>query len=169
MTLSGFTRLGLTWAGVTLVLDQVTKWIMMLSVLNPPQVITITPFFNLVVAWNRGVSFGMFDSSSPYNAWVLSSIAVIIVIFLYRWLRKLTVKYQACAVGLIIGGALGNVIDRIIHGAVYDFLDFHVAGYHWPAFNVADSGICTGAVILVLDSIFSKSENGTVDRKPDNP
>ena len=152
-------RFGLGLAGVIFVADQLTKWGMMEFVMSPPTVIPVTSFFNLVVAWNRGVSFGMFDSDSPYSSWILSAIAIIIVGFMVRWLCKVTVQHQAAAIGMIIGGALGNVLDRIIHGAVYDFLDFHVAGYHWPAFNVADSAICVGAVILVLDSLFAKSEN----------
>lgn len=152
-------RLGLMLAGITFVADQVTKWGMMNLVMDPPRLIPVTPFFNLVVAWNRGVSFGMFSSHSAYSGWILSAIAFIIVGFLVRWLTRITVRHQAAAIGLIVGGALGNVLDRMVHGAVYDFLDLHVAGYHWPAFNVADSGICVGAAILVLDSLFAKSEN----------
>ncbi len=156
-------NIGLLLAFGIVVSDQASKWWMMEYIMNPPQVIPITSFFNLVVAWNRGVSFGLFDSDSPYSGWILSSIAIAITCFLIRWLYNVDKKHQAVAIGMIIGGALGNVVDRIIHGAVYDFLDVHVAGYHWPAFNVADSGITVGAVILVLDSIFAKADNGNSD------
>jgi signal peptidase II len=154
---------GLVLAAVILIGDQISKWWMMEHVMNPPQAISVTPFFNLVVAWNRGVSFGLFGSDSPYGGWILSLIALVIVGFLTHWLYRIQKNYQAIAIGMIIGGALGNVADRVMYGAVYDFLDVHVAGYHWPAFNVADSGITIGAVILVLDSLFAKSDNGDSD------
>jgi len=145
---------------IVLAVDQASKWYMLLSVMQPPRVIPVSSFFNLVSVWNRGVSFGMFDSDSPYSSWILSALAIAIVIFLINWLRKSEQKHVSFAIGLIIGGAIGNVIDRSIHGAVFDFLDIFVGRYHWPAFNVADSGITVGAVILVLDSLFSKAENG---------
>ena len=152
-------RQGLGVALAILLLDQISKWFMLLSVMQPPQRIEVLPFFNLVSAWNRGISFGMFDSDSTYSGWILSGIAVGIVIFLLNWLRKSDRRRISIAIGMIIGGAIGNVIDRGVHGAVYDFLDFHVGGYHWPAFNIADSGITVGAAILILDSLLSKSEN----------
>lgn len=152
--------MGLITALIVLAVDQASKWYMLLSVMQPPRVIPVSSFFNLVSVWNRGVSFGMFDSDSPYSSWILSALAIAIVIFLINWLRKSEQKHVSFAIGLIIGGAIGNVIDRSIHGAVFDFLDIFVGRYHWPAFNVADSGITVGAVILVLDSLFSKAENG---------
>ena len=154
---------GLIVALVFLISDQISKWWMLESVMNPPQTISLTPFFNLVYAWNRGVSFGLFDTNSPYSGWILSLIAVAIVGYLMRWLYRVDNIFQAVAIGMIIGGALGNVADRIMYGAVYDFLDIHVAGYHWPAFNLADSGITVGAIILVLDSLFAKSDNSSSD------
>lgn len=150
---------GLMTALVILILDQASKWYMLISVMQPPQVIPVLPFFNLVSAWNRGVSFGMFNSASPYSGWILSGIALAIVIFLLNWLRKSDRKHISTALGLIIGGAIGNVVDRAVHGAVFDFLDIFIGSYHWPAFNVADSAITIGAVILVLDSMLSKAEN----------
>ena len=154
------TRLGLITALIVLALDQISKWYLLVLVMQPPRVIPVLPFFNIVSAWNRGVSFGMFDSGSPYSSWVLSALAIAIVVFLVNWLRKSDRKHISVAIGLIIGGALGNVVDRGVHGAVFDFLDIFIWRYHWPAFNVADSGITVGAVILVLDSLFSKAENG---------
>lgn len=151
-------RLGLMTALIVLILDQASKWYMLIAVMQPPRVIPVLPFFNLVSGWNRGVSFGMFASDSPYSGWILSALAIAIVIFLINWLRKSSRWHESVAIGLIIGGALGNVVDRGVHGAVFDFLDVFVGRYHWPAFNIADSGIAVGAVILVLDSVFAKAE-----------
>lgn len=150
---------GLVAACFVLLLDQISKWYLLLTVMQPPQTIPILPFFNLVSAWNRGISFGMFNSDSAYSGWILSGIAIVIVIFLLNWLRKSESKRISLAIGLIIGGAVGNIVDRGVHGAVFDFIDLHLGGYHWPAFNFADSGITIGAVILILDSVFVKSEN----------
>ena len=152
-------RLGLILALITMVFDQLTKWWVLEGLMQPPRMIILTPFFNLVSGWNRGVSFGMFSSNSPWSSWLLSLLALGIVAFLVHWLRKADRRHNIIAIGLIIGGAIGNVIDRVIHGAVYDFLDFHIAGHHWPAFNIADSGITIGAVILILDSLLRKPEN----------
>ncbi len=144
---------------VILVLDQASKWWVLAVVMQPPQRIAVTPFFNLVTGWNRGVSFGMFDSDSPISGWILSALALVIVGFLLNWLRKENKRHISLAIGMIVGGAIGNVADRIMHGAVFDFLDVHVANYHWPAFNIADSGITVGAAILILDSLFAKPDN----------
>lgn len=154
---NGFRR-GLIIAGVVLILDQVTKWWIVEIVMRSPRSIEITPFFNLVMGWNRGVSFGMFSSGSPAHAWILTGVALAIVAALLVWLKRTDERIVQIAIGLIVGGALGNVIDRIRFGAVADFLDFHAFGYHWPAFNVADTGITLGAIALVLDSLFAKAE-----------
>ena len=152
-------RLGLVVAIVVIVFDQATKWWIMAVVMQPPRIIPVTPFFNLVMGWNRGISFGLFDGDSAINAWILPLVALAIVAALVVWLRRVQGVWLASAIGLVIGGALGNVVDRLRHdGAVADFLDFHVAGYHWPAFNVADSGITVGVTMLVLDSLFLGGE-----------
>ena len=152
-------RLGLVVAIVVIVFDQATKWWIMAMVMQPPRIIPVTPFFNLVTVWNRGIRFGLFDGDSAVNVWVLPLVALAIVAALVAWLRRVQGVWLASAIGLVIGGALGNVVDRLRHdGAVADFLDFHVAGYHWPAFNVADSGITVGVTMLVLDSLFLGGE-----------
>jgi len=155
----GFLPLGLAVAGIVIVLDQVSKWWMVFEVMNPPRVIPVMPSFNLVMGWNRGVSFGLFDSDSPLNQWLLIALAMIVVAVLLVWLKRAEDRRIGFAIGLIVGGAIGNVIDRLHFGAVADFLDFYIAGFHWPAFNVADAGITVGAVILVIDSLFAGSEN----------
>ena len=151
--------LGLVVGGVTIVLDQVTKWLFLDIVLASPGAIEVTGFFNLVMVWNRGVSFGMFSSDAEFGRWALSAMALAISVGLFFWLRKAGHWMLAAALGLVMGGAVGNVIDRVRFGAVFDFLDFHVAGYHWPAFNVADSAIVVGVGLILLDGLINKSDN----------
>lgn len=150
---------GVIIAVSVLVLDQVTKWWILYEVMQPPRAIEVTSYFNVVLAWNRGVSFGMFSSANEYGPYLLTGLALAIVLALGIWLYKAETRITALALGLIIGGALGNVIDRVQFGAVVDFLDFHVMGYHWPAFNVADSGICIGATMLILESLFQPGKS----------
>ncbi len=148
---------GLGLAGSVIVADQLSKWAIM-GIMRPPRVIELTAFFNLVVGWNRGVSFGLFNNDSPLNAWVLPVLALSIAVVLAIWLTRTDRRTIALGLGLIIGGAIGNVIDRLRFGAVFDFLDVHAFGFHWPAFNVADSAITIGAVILVADSLFARAD-----------
>jgi signal peptidase II len=152
-------RFGLIVAAIVLILDQATKeWWLALMRANPAG-IEIAPFFNLVMVWNHGVSFGLFnDMGSDAQRWLLSGFAVVMSVFLFIWLRRTGNRLVALGLGLVIGGAIGNVIDRLRFGAVADFLDFHVAGWHWPAFNIADAGIVVGAACLLADGLFSKSE-----------
>jgi signal peptidase II len=151
-------RQGLGLAVLAFGLDQATKWWIVERVMQPPQRLEITSFFNLVMGWNWGVSFGLFNQRSPYNAWVLTTIAAAIVVMLIIWLRRADSRLIAAGIGLVIGGAVGNAVDRMRFGAVADFLDFHIAGYHWPAFNVADSAISVGAALLIFDALFGKAE-----------
>ena len=160
--------LGLLVAFLAIGVDQATKWWILLDVMNPPRVIDITPFFNLVLVWNRGISFGMFSNESMAGVWILSLLALIIVGFLTNWLRKAESKLAVISLGLIIGGALGNVIDRAVHTAVLDFLDFYLGSFRWPAFNAADSFITVGAILLILDSLFPTGGNQSKLNKPDS-
>jgi signal peptidase II len=150
--------LGLGIAALLAFFDQLSKWWVMGFLVPQAQVITITPFFNIVSVWNRGISFGLFGGGSEANAWILSFIALGIIVGLVFWLRRVQKKVEIIAIGLVIGGAFGNVVDRLRFGAVADFLDFHLAGYHWPAFNLADAGITIGAGLLILDSLFCGPE-----------
>ncbi|MGI9510802.1 MAG: signal peptidase II [Geminicoccaceae bacterium] len=154
-------RNGLLIAVAIIALDQATKWLMLsgLDLANNP--IMVTSFFNLVLVWNRGVSFGMFNDAGDAGPWILSGLAIAVVIGLIYWLRQTGGWPTVTALGLVIGGAIGNVIDRFRFGAVVDFLDFHVAGYHWPAFNVADAAICIGAGLLLLDGLLSPERQTT--------
>ena len=141
-------------------LDQLSKWWITDFIMQPPRIIPVTPFFNLVLGHNRGVSFGFFDGNSPLNQWLLSLVALAITATLVIWLARIDKPWVAVALGLIIGGAIGNVIDRLTDGGVVDFLDFHWGEHHWPAFNVADTGITMGAAALILDSLFVRGEKG---------
>lgn len=156
--MSKFFRLGLTIAFIVIFIDQLSKWWILVKVMNPPKIIQITNYFNLVLTWNRGVSFGLFNDEGNWGAWIFSILALIIVTILFFWLRKAETKLISIALGFIIGGALGNVIDRINHTAVLDFLDFYIGRIHWPAFNAADSFITLGAVILIVDSLFARQK-----------
>lgn len=120
--------------------------------------IKIFDFFNLVYVWNRGVSFGMF-SSLEHSQIIFSAIQSLILIILFFWLYRNDRLHITYAVSLIIGGALGNLIDRIKNAAVADFLDFHIASYHWPAFNLADSCVFIGVMILLFEDIIFKKND----------
>jgi signal peptidase II len=145
-------------AATVVVLDQLTKWAILTWL---ERAIALTPFFNLVVVWNRGVSFGMLDSDGALAPWLLSGLALAVVVALLIWLRQVEHPLPAVGLGLIIGGAVGNVIDRVRFGAVIDFLDVHALGWHWPAFNVADSAICIGAALLLVDGLLMHRRHST--------
>lgn len=148
--------LGIAVAVLVVVLDQVTKWWVLEHVMQPvPHVVEVTPFFNLVLAWNQGVSFGMFSNAASVMPYVLSAVALVIVVVLLGWLRTTDRVLAALSIGMIVGGAVGNVIDRLRFGAVADFLDFHAFGWHFWAFNVADTGISVGVGLLILDGLLA--------------
>ncbi len=116
----------------------------------------ILPFFNLVEVWNPGISFGMFRNLA-YGQWILSVVSAVITLVMLGWLWRAHSSWIASALSLVIGGAVGNLIDRVRFGAVADYLDFHAFGYHWPAFNVTDMAICVGVFFLVADGLFNQT------------
>lgn len=115
----------------------------------------IMPYFNLTMVWNEGVSFGMLQNA---GIWPLVMMASLISVFLARWMVKTSSKFEAISLGMIIGGAIGNTIDRFRFGAVADFFDVYVGTYHWPAFNIADAGISIGVVMLLIHGLFMNGE-----------
>ncbi|MEN8236348.1 MAG: signal peptidase II [Pseudomonadota bacterium] len=145
-------RLGLIIAFVILIMDQVTKWLVLDALSDLKRVVIVPGFFDFSLAWNRGVSFSMFSSSAEFMPWVLSGIAILIVLGLLWWLAKVDTLMVSCGIGMIIGGAVGNLIDRLRFGAVVDFLDFYLVGYHWPTFNIADCAVTVGVGLILLDS-----------------
>lgn len=150
--------LGLSLAALVLIADQATKLVVLANLDGP---VEVTPFFNLVRVWNPGVSFGLFGTAGPSAAWVLSGLALAVVVGLTVWLSRTAEKPVAIGLGLVIGGALGNVVDRIRFGAVFDFLDVHAFGFHWPAFNLADAAIVVGAAVLLVDGLLLERRRST--------
>jgi signal peptidase II len=146
---------GLFLAAVVVALDQLSKWVIVAVVMQPPRVIPVAPFFDLVLHWNRGISFGLFSDAPEMSRWILVALALAISAALVVWLRKTDRRLLVIAIGLVIGGAVGNVVDRLSFGAVVDFLSFHAAGYYWPAFNVADSAIAVGVATILMDSLLT--------------
>jgi signal peptidase II len=113
----------------------------------------VTSFLNLVLTCNAGISFGLFNRAGV-NSLIFSVFAGLIIVVLLFWLARVRAIFLALAIGLIIGGAIGNVVDRLRFDAVIDFLDFHLGTWHWPAFNLADSAICLGVAAMLLDGML---------------
>lgn len=139
-------------------LDLAMKWVIATIVMNPPRVIEVTSFFNLTLGFNRGVSFGMLDGLGSWGPTILSAMATIVIGFLLVWLRRVNQRGEALAIASIIGGAGSNLIDRLHDGAVTDFLDFHLATFHWPAFNLADAAIFLGVAVLLINPFRTATE-----------
>jgi signal peptidase II len=144
---------------LVLVLDQATKLLVRL-VLAPDLPLEVTGFFNLVLAYNRGVSFSLFTNDSTLGPYLFAALSLAIGTGLVWWALRQGRALFALLAGAIAGGALGNVIDRLYLGAVVDFLDFHAFGWHWPAFNVADSAIVIGVLVLLADGLFRAPAGG---------
>ena len=147
------------WVGggfaAALLFDVATKWLILNVVMVPPRIIEVTPFFNLSLSFNTGVSFGMFQDLFLERPLVLVGIKVAITVGLLVWAMRTHRIVEATALGLIAGGAAGTIVDRVRQGAVTDFLDFHAANWHWPAFNMADVAIGVGVVLLLARSFLS--------------
>jgi signal peptidase II len=145
--------LGFSMALITLVLDQATK-LYTLYVYDLPlkEPVELNPFVNLIVVWNRGISYGLFQQDGDLGRWVLIIVSIIAAIGLALWIRRTSAKLLAVSLGLIVGGAIGNVIDRLRYGAVFDFIQFHIGTWDWYVFNVADAAIVAGVVGLLYDS-----------------
>lgn len=150
--------LGICIALAAFLIDQASKWFVIDFFDKAISPIKYGNYFNLVEAWNTGVSFSMFDDGGMLGSVLLSVFALGVVIFLAFWLKKEQNRLIQISLGLIIGGALGNVVDRIRFGAVYDFLDFHYQTWHWPAFNMADSFICIGAFLIIVHGLFNSKK-----------
>ncbi|MET0741995.1 MAG: signal peptidase II [Microvirga sp.] len=147
--------MGLVVALVTLVLDQATKlytfFVFDLPVKEP---VALGPFLNLIVVWNRGVSYGLFQQSTEAGRWILILVSVVASIGLTVWITRTRGRMLAASLGLVVGGAIGNVIDRLVFGAVFDFIQLHAGSFSWYVFNVADAAIVAGVAGLLYDSFF---------------
>ena len=140
---------------IVFALDWMSKYCALLF-LDAHTPVLILPIFNFYLTFNPGISFSMLRADNPYGVWFLIGIACAICVFILYAFRKETNKWIRFALMLVLGGALGNVWDRLRYGVVIDFLDFHWKNYHWPAFNIADSAICIGVAILLLQTLRRK-------------
>lgn len=149
-------RRGLIVALAIVALDQAVKaWIVGFFAVRSTDVVRVLPVFNLVMAWNRGVSFGLFNSG--HGTLLFAALAAVIVAALLWWLSRARETGLQVAIGLVIGGAVGNIVDRLARGAVVDFLDFHLGGLHWFAFNLADTAICLGVFFVAIDGLLGEA------------
>ena len=149
----------LKWLGIAalvVLLDQLTKQAITRT-FALHEVMEITSFFNLVLVYNRGAAFSFLSDASGWQRELFTAIALGASVWIVWLMRRHSADTLFClALSLVLGGAIGNVFDRLRVGAVIDFLDFHAYGYHWPAFNIADSAITCGAILLVLDALRPK-------------
>ena len=155
---------GLLLAAITVGLDQFTK-ALVLAFLEPYQAVEWAPFLSCVLVFNTGISFGLFAGETALLRWVLIGLALAVSVLLTSWLYKEKRPRVASALGLILGGAIGNVVDRIFRHAVVDFLDLHIGGWHWPAFNLADSAITVGVVLYVFTSLRDQLRSSKLRKK----
>lgn len=140
-------------AAIVIVLDQLTK-ITLAQLFTIGESLPVTSFFNLVLAYNKGAAFSFLAEQAGWQRYFFTGISIAATLFILYLLKRHAGRRLFCwALALILGGAIGNLIDRIIYGHVIDFLDFHVRNWHWPAFNVADSAICIGAILFVVDEL----------------
>ncbi len=141
---------------VVIVADYVTK-VAVLAALAPGESRAVAPFFNLVLVFNTGAAFSFLAGADGWQTLLFAAIAVVAAVVVSVLIYRNPGKPLFCGgLSLILGGALGNLYDRLVYGKVVDFLDFHAAGWHWPAFNVADSAITVGAAILIVESFLHK-------------
>ncbi len=148
--------LGVSLGVLTALIDQAHKW-WMLKVfdIEAKGSVAVTQFLDLVMVWNRGISYGLFQQGGALGQILLSGFAVVAVVALNMWLARMTSAIGAAGAGLVMGGAVGNAIDRLVHGAVADFFSFHAGDFYWYVFNVADAAIVAGVIGLMYDSIFN--------------
>ena len=149
-------------SALVIVVDQVTKRVID-SAMQLHQTIELIPYFQLTYMRNQGAAFSFLSGAGGWQRWFFIGLAIVASIFIFVWLRKLdpSRRREAVAWALVLGGALGNLIDRIRYGYVIDFLDVYVGDWHWPAFNVADSAITVGVALLLLDSFKAPPVAGT--------
>jgi signal peptidase II len=152
-------RPGIIAAVATLLIDQACKlWLLFVFDLAHRGTVRVTPFFDLVLAWNTGITFGWFQNDSQIAQIALMAVKVVAVVALAIWMARSRTLLATIALGLIIGGAIGNAIDRVAYGAVVDFALFHVQiggnTYYWYVFNLADTAIVAGVIALLYDSFL---------------
>jgi signal peptidase II len=162
-------RLGALVAVLTLAADQASKNFLLYGLnfkeLGPAARVEIAPFFDLVLVWNRGISYGLFQAGSIWGTIALTVFSLAAVGLLAFWLSRAERQILALGLGFVIGGAIGNVVDRVLYGAVVDFFHFYAFGRDWYVFNVADAAITVGVVFLLWDAYKHRGEPNS-DREP---
>ena len=163
----GRSQLSLLWISVLVIaLDQLSK-LWAVSQLSPHQAVSVVPYFDWYLTYNRGAAFSFLADAGGWQRWFFTLSAALVSVIILFWIKKLTVqeKTTAIALCLILGGAIGNLIDRIQLGYVIDYIQIWLGSYPWPAFNIADGAISVGAVILIIGS-FTNSANSDSTQKP---
>ncbi len=153
-----YNKKALIFCLLVIILDQASKWFI-LSNLNIHSVINIFPCFNIILAFNYGTSFGLLSPKTIYGAYCLIAISVLLIFILLIAFFKFRNNIEKILLSILIGGATANLIDRIVHGAVIDFIDVYYKNWHWPTFNIADIAITCSATCLILYNLFKKSNN----------
>ena len=148
-------------AGIIILHDQLSKWIV-LGTLHPGESRYVAPFWNWVLTFNPGAAFSFLADAGGWQRWFFTVVSLAVSGWIVTLLRQHSSEFRlSLALTMVLGGALGNVIDRIRFGAVVDFIQWHAAGFYWPSFNLADSAICVGAALMIWDQFRAKPEDGT--------
>lgn len=155
-----YSALGASVALAAAAADQLFKaWAIGALESSPVKKIVLAPFFDMVMAWNRGISYGLLKQESDAGRWLLVAVALVAVAALVIWLAEVESRLPALSLGLVIGGAIGNAIDRIRFGAVADFFSFHIGWFHWYVFNLADVAIAAGVAGLLIDQLAASHKS----------
>lgn len=153
----GYTALGLAIAASVCFLDQAHKlWMLFSFDIASRQPVALAPFLEMILVWNRGVSYGLFEQDTEVGQLILVGFKIVAAILLTVWLSRIGSRIGAVALGLIIGGAIGNAIDRLLYGAVADFFHFHIGSFSWYVFNIADVAIVAGVGLLLYETLLGK-------------
>jgi len=150
---------GIALAVMTYALDQLHKWYMLGPfAIADRQPVKVVPGFDLVMVWNYGISYGWFASHSQFVRWALIILSLAVSVVLVMWLARQARAHIGAAIGLVLGGALANATDRLVHGAVADFFHLYAGSFSWYVFNIADVAIVAGVAVLMYDSFFGRGE-----------
>lgn len=155
-------RAGLLVALAVFLADQAHKWWMLeVFAIEERGRVAVAPFLDLVMVWNRGISYGLFQQNHELGRWLLIAFSAIAIIVLAVWLARARTRLTAIGLGLVMGGAASNMLDRLVHGAVADFFLFHAGDFSWYVFNLADAAIVAGVAALLYDSLFGRQGEAT--------
>lgn len=155
-------RMGAIIAGAVFVIDRVSKWWLIERFDLPTKgTVKVFSFFDLTMVWNKGISLGLFQSGDEIGRIILIGLTGVVSVVIAFWLYRASNRLVAVALGFVLGGAIGNIWDRIQYGAVADFLHFHISGWSFYVFNVADSAITLGVMLLLLDALLSSQKEPT--------